>query len=190
MKERNIYRMLTVTLAVAVLVLVVVLIRLYRNVYYIPETAIADLCATLAEDGITLTPSQVSRKREGGVIYMGSDNDEDTAYRLTESEIRNAFAVPDGMLYLHYNGDLTTFGTDFQIHYRRADAEDRLDEHFSDAVPKSRARFSKRETADCPGEALRHRSRPWSQISDVTRPVRCMCGACAESMAWRLRKIT
>lgn len=134
MKERNIYRMLTVTLAVAVLVLVVVLIRLYRNVYYIPETAIADLCATLAEDGITLTPSQVSRKREGGVIYMGSDDDENTAYRLTESEIRNAFAVPDGMLYLHYNGDLTTFGTDFHIHYRRADAEERLDEHFSDAV--------------------------------------------------------
>ena len=33
MKERNIYRMLTVTLAVAVLVLVVALIRLYRNVY-------------------------------------------------------------------------------------------------------------------------------------------------------------
>ena len=105
MKERNIYRMLTVTLAVAVLVLVVVLIRLYRNVYYIPETAIADLCATLAEDGITLTPSQVSRKRESGVIYMGSDNDEDTAYRLTESEIRNAFAVPDGMLYLQRGSD-------------------------------------------------------------------------------------
>lgn len=132
MKERNIFRMLTVTLAVAVLVLVAVLVRLYRNVYYIPETAIEDLCAALAEDGIALTPAQVSRKREGGVIYMGSDNDRDTAFRLTESEIKNTFAVPDGMLYLHYNGDVTTFGTDFRVHYRRADAAENLGEGFSE----------------------------------------------------------
>lgn len=122
MKERNIFRMLTVTLAVAALVLVVVLVRLYRNVYYIPETAVTDLCAALAEDGISLSPSLVSRKREGGVIYMGSDNDADTAVRLTDSEIKNTFAVPEGMLYLHYNGDVTSFGSDFRIHYRRAGA--------------------------------------------------------------------
>lgn len=122
MKERNIFRMLTVTLAVAVLVLVVVLVRLYRNVYYIPETAVTDLCAALAEDGISLSPSLVSRKREGGVIYMGSDNDADTAVRLTDSEIKNTFAVPEGTLYLHYNGDVTSFGSDFRIHYRREGA--------------------------------------------------------------------
>ena len=131
MRQKNIFIMLTVTLLTAVFVLTGVLVHLYRNVYYIPERAVTDLCAALEADGVYLSPSLVARKRENGVIYMGSDNNEDTAKRLADSEIRSTFVIPDGTLYLHYSGDQTEFLTDFRFRYRRADAPSRLRADFS-----------------------------------------------------------
>lgn len=131
MRQKNILIMLTVTLLTAVLVLTVVLVQLYQNVYFIPERAVTDLCAALEADGVILSPSLVARKRENGVIYMGSDNKEDTARRLADSEIRNAFVIPDGTLYLHYSGDQTEFLSDFQFRYRRLDTPSRLTADFS-----------------------------------------------------------
>lgn len=126
--------MLIATLVTAVLILTIILLRLYRNIYYIPETSITDLCAALESDGVLLSPSLVSRKRENGVIYMGSDNNRDTAIRLTDSVIKNTFAVPDGALYLHYNGDQTEFLSDFRFRYRHAGADERLTADFSYAA--------------------------------------------------------
>lgn len=131
MRQRNIFIMLTITLLAAVLVITAVLFQLYRNTYYIPEAAVTDLCAALEKDGIFLSPSLVSRKRQTGVLYMGTDNDEGSARRLAESEIKNIFTLPDGTLYLHYNGDCTEFHADFRFRYRRAGADVRLTEDFS-----------------------------------------------------------
>lgn len=134
MRQKNILIMLTLTLLTAVFVLTGVLVHLYRNVYYIPERAVTDLCAALEADGVILSPSMVARKREDGMIYMGSDNNEDTAKRLADSEIRNTFVIPDGTLYLHYSGDQTEFLSDFRFRYRRADAPSRLNADFSYAA--------------------------------------------------------
>ena len=134
MRQKNILIMLTLTLLTAVFVLTGVLVHLYRNVYYIPERAVTDLCAALEADGVILSPSMVARKRENGMIYMGSDNNEDTAKRLADSEIRNTFVIPDGTLYLHYSGDQTEFLSDFRFRYRRADAPSRLNADFSYAA--------------------------------------------------------
>ena len=134
MRQKNILIMLTLTLLTAVFVLTGVLVHLYRNVYYIPERAVTDLCAALEADGVILSPSMVARKREDGMIYMGSDNNEYTAKRLADSEIRNTFVIPDGTLYLHYSGDQTEFLSDFRFRYRRADAPSRLNADFSYAA--------------------------------------------------------
>lgn len=134
MRQKNILIMLTLTLLTAVFVLTGVLVHLYRNVYYIPERAVTDLCAALEADGVILSPSMVARKREDGMIYMGSDNNEDTAKRLADSEIRNTFVIPDGTLHLHYSGDQTEFLSDFRFRYRRADAPSRLNADFSYAA--------------------------------------------------------
>lgn len=134
MRQKNILIMLTLTLLTAVFVLTGVLVHLYRNVYYIPERAVTDLCTALEADGVILSPSMVARKREDGMIYMGSDNNEDTAKRLADSEIRNTFVIPDGTLYLHYSGDQTEFLSDFRFRYRRADTPSRLNADFSYAA--------------------------------------------------------
>ncbi len=134
MRQKNIFIMLTITLLAAALVLTGVFIHLYRNVYYIPERAVTDLCTALQTDGVILSPSLVARKREDGVIYMGSDDNEDTANRLAESDIRCTFVIPDGTLYLHYSGDQTEFLSDFRFRYRRADTTSRLTDDFSYAA--------------------------------------------------------
>ena len=62
MRQKNILIMLTLTLLTAVFVLTGVLVHLYRNVYYIPERAVTDLCAALEADGLKDTLSQEARE--------------------------------------------------------------------------------------------------------------------------------
>lgn len=122
MQQKNIIAVLVGVLSLALCVLVVNLVQLYREIYQIPEQAITDLCQTLAEDGIRLAENLVPRNREDGRIYIsdGAGYEENAALLLADSEIKSTYTIPDGQLFLHYNGDMTEFTGGFTFHYRRA----------------------------------------------------------------------
>ena len=122
MRQKKIMAVLLAVLCMALFVMVLNLLVLHRNVYRIPDSAVADLCQVLADDGIHLDEDLVPRSREDGVMYVSDagDYEEKTALLLTGSEIRNTFAIPEGQLYLHYNGDITEFTGGFGFHYRHA----------------------------------------------------------------------
>ena len=122
MRQKKIMAVLLSVLCLALLVMVTSLLVLYRNVYRIPDAAVADLCRVLAEDRIYLDGNLVPRSREDGVIYVSdvSDYEEKTALLLAGSEIRSSFVIPEGQLYLHYSGDITEFTGGFGFHYRQA----------------------------------------------------------------------
>lgn len=121
MQQKNIIAVLIGVLCLALCVLMVNLVQLYREIYQIPEQAITDLCGTLAEDGIWLAENLVPRNREDGRIYIsdGAGYEENAALLLADSEIKSTYAIPDGQLFLHYNGDMTEFTGGFRFHYRR-----------------------------------------------------------------------
>ena len=125
MRQKNIMAVLLAVLCLALGILAGNMILLYRNIYRIPETAVEDLCRVLAEDGIRLEESLVPRVREDGMIYMsdGVGYTENAALLLAESGIKSTYVIPDGQLFLHYNGDMTEFSDGFGVHYRRAGLE-------------------------------------------------------------------
>ncbi len=120
MRQNRIMAVLLTVLCVATAILAGNLVLLYRNIYRIPEQAVVDLCAVLADDGIHLDENLVPRQRENGVIYVsdGIGYEEKAAVLLAGSDIRNVYHIPDGQLYLHYNGDITEFTDSFGFHYR------------------------------------------------------------------------
>lgn len=126
MQQKNILAVLVGVLSLALGVLVVNLVLLYQDVYQIPEQAVTDLCQALAEDGIRLEEGLVPRNREDGTIYVsdGVGYEENAALLLADSEIKSTYAIPDGQLFLHYNGDMTEFYDGFTFHYRRAGLEE------------------------------------------------------------------
>lgn len=119
-------------LAAAICIVAVNLIILHRKVYNIPEQAVTDLCAALAQDGILLDPNLVSRKKMDGTIYMGSGDsyEENVSVLLSQSSIQNSYIIPDGVLLSHENGAVAEFMSDFSFHYRKADTKKILTEDF------------------------------------------------------------
>ena len=122
MRQKNIMAVLLAVLCLALGILAGNMILLYRDIYRIPEQAVEDLCRVLAEDGIRLEEDLVPRVREDGMIYVsdGVGYEENAALLLAESEIKSTYVIPDGQLFLHYNGDITEFSGGFGFHYRRA----------------------------------------------------------------------
>ncbi len=122
MRQKGIMGMLLAILCIAIGVLTANLLLLYVRIYRIPEEAVADLCRVLADDGIYLDGELVPRQRENGVIYVsdGIGYEDKAAVLLAESEIRNTYHIPDGQLFLHYNGDITEFTDSFGFHYRNS----------------------------------------------------------------------
>jgi len=121
MRQNHIMAVLLAVLCLAAAVLGISLIRTYRNVNWIPESAVEDLCRVLAADGIELDPAMVPRQRENGTIYMsdGAGYEENAALLLAGSDIKSSYMIPDGQLFLHYNGDITEFTEGFQFRYRK-----------------------------------------------------------------------
>lgn len=122
MRQKNIMAVLLAVLCLALGILAGNMILLYRDIYRIPDQAVEDLCRVLAEDGIRLEENLVPRVREDGMIYVseGVGYEENAALLLAESEIKNTYVIPDGVLFLHYNGDIAEFFDGFGFHYRRA----------------------------------------------------------------------
>ncbi|MBQ8641034.1 MAG: hypothetical protein IJ480_02355 [Clostridia bacterium] len=133
MRQKRIMTVLLAVLCLAVCILSVNLIVLYRNIYRIPEQAVKDLCHILSKEGIYLEEDLVPRSREDGIIYVsdGIGYEENAALLLSGSEIRSTYVIPDGQLFLHYDGDITEFTGGFGFHYRQAglDAEGRIAEN-------------------------------------------------------------
>ncbi len=122
MRQNRIMGMLLAVLCLAIVILAGNLLHLYRSIYLIPEQAVTDLCQVLAHEGIHLDEDLVPRKREDGVIYVsdGIGYEDKAAVLLSGSEIRNTYRIPDGQLFLHYNGDITEFTAGFGFHYRNS----------------------------------------------------------------------
>jgi len=125
LRQKKIMAVLLAVLTLAVCILAGNLILLYRNMYRIPEQAVLDLCHILKREGIRLDPELVPRIREDGILYVsdGTGYEENAAFLLAGSEIKSTYVIPDGQLFLHYNGDITEFTDGFGFHYRRASLE-------------------------------------------------------------------
>ena len=121
MRQNQIMAMLLAVLCLAAGVLGFLLIRMYRDMNWIPVSAVENLCRVLEKEGITLDPAIVPRQREKGTIYMsdGTDYEKKAALLLVDSDIKNSYLIPDGQLFLHYNGDITEFSKGFQFRYRK-----------------------------------------------------------------------
>ncbi|MBQ8402485.1 MAG: hypothetical protein IJX14_11220 [Clostridia bacterium] len=128
MRQKNIMAVLLAVLCLALGILAGNLFLLYRNIYRVPDQAVEDLCRVLAEDGIYLDESLVPRVREDGILYMsdGVGYEENAALLLSGSEIKNTYVIPDGLLFLHYNGDITEFTGGFGFRYRGQNTERQL----------------------------------------------------------------
>ncbi len=127
MRQKKIMAVLLAVLCLALSVMVLNLLVLHRNVNRIPDSAVADLCRVLADEGIYLDEELIPRSREDGEMYVSdaSDYEEKTALLLTDSGIRSTFVIPEGQLILHYNGDITEFTGGFGFHYRHASLGER-----------------------------------------------------------------
>ncbi|MBE6569308.1 MAG: hypothetical protein E7658_03700 [Ruminococcaceae bacterium] len=132
MRQRRVMIVLICILAAAICIVAVNLIVLHHKVNTIPEQAVTDLCAALAEDGIALDPELVSRKKTDGIIYMGSGDSygENVAVLLCGSPIRSSYVIPDGILFEHRNGRVTEFMSDFSFRYRAVGVNWTLTEDF------------------------------------------------------------
>lgn len=132
MRQRRVMIVLICILVAAICIVAVNLVNLHRKVYNVPEQAVTDLCAALAEDGIVLNPDMVPRKKMEGMIYMGSGDSygENVSVLLCESRIRNSYVIPDGILLEHYNGSVAEFMSDFTFFYRSVAAMDILTKGF------------------------------------------------------------
>lgn len=144
MRQKKIMMVLLAVLCLSVGILGINLLVLYQNVYHIPDAAVEDLCRILAEDKILLKEYLVPRKRQDALIYVSdnSDYEENSARLLTGSEIRQSYVIPEGQLFLHYNGDITEFSSDFVFHYRSALLESEREIGHYDAAADQYAVFT------------------------------------------------
>ncbi len=120
MERQKIFPVLFAVLLAASVFLGVYFFVMYRNINYLPEEGLDDLCEILASDGILLDKGIVPLKKETGTVYV-CDSEEygvRVAGQLGESEIKYRFAVPDGEMILLQNGVLLAFGEDFFFRYR------------------------------------------------------------------------
>lgn len=97
----------------------------YRNIHYLPEEALDDLCVLLEKDNVALDRDLVSLKRETGTIYAcdSTDYSRSVAERLGGSGVKYRFATPEGEIMLLYNGAVLEFSSDFAFRYRVAESE-------------------------------------------------------------------
>ncbi len=119
MERRRIIPVLFAVLVAAALFLGVYFIVMYRNIYYLPEEALEDLCGILEKDGIYVDGEIIPLKRETGTIYV-CDSEEynaKVALQLGESNIKYQFATPDGELILLHNDAQCEFSSGFSFRY-------------------------------------------------------------------------
>lgn len=120
MERQKIFPVLFAVLLAAAIFLGVYFFITYRNINYLPEEALDNLCDILEADGIFLDKGIVPLKKEKGTVYVCATEDygSTVAVQLGESEIKYHFALPDGELILLRNGGLYEFGEDFSFRYR------------------------------------------------------------------------
>jgi len=92
---------------------------MYRNIYYLPEESLDDLCAVLKEDDILVDRASLPLKREKGTIYVcdSEDYSAKVAIQLGESNIKYRFATPEGELIFLHNDALCEFYSGFSFRY-------------------------------------------------------------------------
>ncbi len=120
MERRKIIPMLFAVLAVAALFLGVYFLVMYRDIYYLPEEGLSDLCDILEDDGIFVNLETIPLKRETGSIYVCDSEgyNAKVALQLGGSNIKYQFATPGGELILLHNDALCEFTSGFSFRYR------------------------------------------------------------------------
>jgi hypothetical protein len=120
MERQKIFPVLFAVILAAAVFLGVYFFVIYRNINYLPDEALDDLCQILEEDGILLDKNLVPLKKETGTVYVSADGEyaSSTAMKLGESNIKYRFAVPDGEVILLENGGMCEFRSDFYFRYR------------------------------------------------------------------------
>ena len=120
MERRKIMPALLAVLLAAAVFLAMYFRVMYRNINYLPDEALDNLCEILAEDHIYIDRNTVSLKRESGTIYVCESDgySKNVAQQLGGSDIKYRFATPDGETMLLYNGAILEFASGFEFQYR------------------------------------------------------------------------
>lgn len=126
MENNRIMSVLAVILAVACLIVGGLLFRVRREIAYVPDEAVESLVQILASSGITIDPALISAKREMGTVYLfDSDNYTRTVSELlSNSKVKDTYALPNGDLLVLENGDQCEYGSDFTFRYRAKGADE------------------------------------------------------------------
>lgn len=142
MERQKIFPVLFAVLLAAAVFLGITFFVMYRNINYLPEEGLADLCEILEKDRIFIDRSMVSLKKKTGTVYVCAPEEygSNAAVQLGESEIKYRFAAPDGEIILLNNRALCEFKSDFRFRYRADQTKAYTDgsfteEDFADKTP-------------------------------------------------------
>ncbi len=126
MENNRIMSVLAVILTVACLIVGGLLFGVRRDIAYVPDEAVDSLVEILSSAGITVDPDLISTKRETGTVYVfDSDNYNRTVSELlSNSTVKDTYALPDGELLVLENGDRCEYGSDFTFRYRAEGADE------------------------------------------------------------------
>ncbi len=120
MERRRIIPVLFAVLLAAAVFLGIYFFVMYRNIYYLPEEALDDLCGILNDDDIRVDRDIIPLKRETGTIYVCDSEgyNAKVAAELGKSNIKYQFATPDGELIFLHSDAVCEFTAGFSFRYR------------------------------------------------------------------------
>lgn len=121
MQQKKIIIVLIGILTTACIVLALNLVFLIRTSAYLPDEAVDDIVAILAEADIRIDPDIISTKREQGTVYVCNSGDysKTVAELLGRGRVQSSYIIPDGEILLLDNGARFDFGGDFSFRYDR-----------------------------------------------------------------------
>ena len=125
MENNHIMRILAAILLIACTIVGVTLFRVWYEMTYVPSEAVSDLVEVMERAGIHIDRNLISRRQTDGWVYVFASEDyaETVAELLSDSQVQDVYAIPDGELVILKNGDRVQFGENFTFRYHAKDGD-------------------------------------------------------------------
>lgn len=121
MEHKKILNVLLTVLVLSVAIVLSVILKLRREIYYLPESSADDIVKVLADSNIYVDRGMISTKKERGSVYVCSSGSysETVAALLSDSRIKYDFALPDGEMLVMEDYSRFEFGSGFTFRYSK-----------------------------------------------------------------------
>ncbi len=121
MEQRKILNTLIVILLLSCIVVSIVILKLGKEIFYLPDKSADDIVEVLADANITISRDLISTRKERGTVYVCNSGDYNTtvAGLLTEKKVKYVFTVPDGELIVTEDNSTFEFGDGFSFRYKK-----------------------------------------------------------------------